>query len=130
MKIFGDEKGFFLAEAIVISFILLGMSACMVMYKNAVAMRTDNAARTTAIFLAREQIARVGERAAKNAVSPGSAAWLGDASDLTLNGFRFAVDTDVALYDADFFRVEVTVKFDVRGKRGEEKFERLVKNGG
>lgn len=104
----GNERGFWLVEAVVVCFVLTTLAASLFIYPMLNRERVDYGLRITAAYLAREQIAHIEMNPAWYS---GDVGWLGAGDEpITLNGHVFKVSTVVSeAGDNSLCEVSVTV---------------------
>lgn len=106
--------------------IVLAMAACLRLNQQAVALEQMDGARTTAIYLVREEFSRLEYAADQGTLQPGTAGWLGNAADLTRNGSSFQVEAEVREVSARVFSARVSATWTSGVKTGTLHFERLL----
>lgn len=111
------ERGFWLVETAAVCLVLMALSAMLLAYPMLNRERADYGLRTTAAYLAQEQIAHI-------EIDPGAysgnVGWLGDGAEpLKLNGHEFAVRTTVSAAgsSASLRDISVTVTWTTADRR-------------
>ncbi len=128
-RIEGNEKGFFLTEILVLSFLVLACAASVLAYRVLAEGRRSVEAELTAYYLAREQTARMEAAAASYPQSRTEVAWLGKGeSPVERNGVIFEVESLIAPHPeaGDMAAVEVRVRWESGGRRRETVCRKLV----
>ena len=128
------QKGFLLIETVVIGLLLVTASLVCVSYGMLNRQREESEASHAAVYLAREQIARISSDAEHYRGYTGDISWLGTAGpDIkNLNGRVYEVYTAMKPADEGNSLREVTVRvrWSCAGRIREEKFRKLVNCGG
>ena len=106
--------------------IVLAMAACLRLNQQALALEAMDGARTTAIYLVREELSRLEYAADQGNLQPGTAGWLGDAGDLTRNGGSFQVTAEVREVSERVLSARVTAEWKAGQKAGTLCFERRL----
>lgn len=124
-----NEQGYILLETLGISLMLLAMTGCLLFYRQAAALRCADAARTTALYLAREEFSRLQwmeqneESFSAFSVQP----WLGSPDSLRQNGGIYRVRAETGSRDSTgMVSVVVVVQWEKSGFSGEQRFRRLI----
>lgn len=131
MKLWKDDRGFFLVEALLMSLLLMALSGVFAMYQLSERMHADNRAHVAAVFLAQEEMSYLMEQGSKGRLRPGELPWLGADGANFLNGKEYEARADIVAADGDgFCRAQVTVAWEQNGKKRRVVFERLVRNLG
>lgn len=123
------EQGYILLETLGISLMLLAMTGCLLFYRQAAALRCADSARTTALYLAREEFSRLQWMEQKEKSIPASSVqpWLGSPDSLRQNGGRYRVRAETDSRDSDgMVSVVVVVQWEKAGFSGEQRFRRLI----
>ena len=85
-----NQRGFFLLEALVLSFLLLGCGASVTAYRALAENRVSAGAEITAAYLAQEQNAWIEGQRASYLRAHGTIPWLGlETESLERNGTQF-----------------------------------------
>lgn len=121
-----SQQGYLLLEVVVLGVIVLAMAACLRLNQQALALEAMDGARTTAIYLVREEFSRLEYEADQGQLQPGMVGWLGDAADLTRNNSTFRVETEIREVSANVFSACVTAVWQTGSKTGTLHFERLL----
>ncbi|MBR3723705.1 MAG: hypothetical protein IKN12_13240 [Selenomonadaceae bacterium] len=123
------EHGFMIVETLLLSFIAVGLSAAIYSYGAAIRAEETVKARTTALYLAKEEMAYIIQKRDLGELSEGNYKFLGER-DLTLNNIRYEVFADVEEYEGDenFFKAKVTAKWMIFRKSRELSLERIMLN--
>ena len=128
------EKGFLLLETAVTGFLLVTASLLCFSYGMLNRQRAESEASHAAVYLAREQMARIEANAVFYRGYTGDIPWLGDSGpDIkNLNGREYEVETTMrgAEEGAGLREVTVCVSWNGAGDKREEKFRKLVDCGG
>ncbi len=129
MKLWKDDRGFFMIEALLMSFLLMALSGVFAMYRLSGRMLADNRAHVAAVFLAQEEMAYVMERGSKGQLRSGKLQWLGADGASSLNGKEYEACADIVATDEEgFYRAQVMVAWEQNGRKRQVVFERLVSN--
>ena len=123
-RYWSGERAFALLETIILSMVVVGLLGLAMAMQTAVKTKVTAAAQIGAVFLAQEQMASLKERHQNGELSAGNVEWLGEKSDLSLNGTAYAVETTLAA-NGTGFRGTVVVSYAAGGTNHEERFERL-----
>ena len=128
------QKGFLLIETVIVGLLLVTASLVCVSYGMLNRQREESEASHAAVYLAREQIARISSDAGHYRGYTGDIAWLGEGQpDIkNLNGRAYEVYTTMKSADEGVSLREVTVyvRWNSAGRTREEKFRKLVDCGG
>lgn len=122
-----DQRGWLLLETTLLGLILIVAVSCLPLYQQAIALRQADGARTTALFLAREEFSRIQCQMDNNnfmAMPSGTIGWLGAASALQENGGTYDVRAVVGAGDADGRLLTVSVDWQSGSQHGLVTFER------
>ena len=106
-------------ETIVLGIIVLAVAAVMQLYPQAAALSTGEGTRQGAVFLAREQLAYVSQKANTQKQLPAEIPWRGEASDLRRGDTEYRVTTTCQSSDAGSYTVTVEVRWQNRGRDAE-----------
>lgn len=121
-----SQQGYMLLETVVLGVIVLAMAACLRLNQQALALEAMDSARTTAIYLVREEFSRLEYEADQGTLQAGTAGWLGDEADLTRNGASFRIKAEVREVSARVFSAQVSAAWESGQKTGTLQFERLL----
>ena len=122
----GSQQGYLLLETAVLGVIILAMTACLRLNQQALSLEARDGARTTAIYLVREEFSRLEYEVDQGDLQPGKVGWLGDEADLMRNGSSFRVEAEVREVSAHVLSARVTAEWQTGGKKGMLHFERLL----
>lgn len=124
-----NQRGFFLLEALVLSFLVLGCGALVVAYRAMAESRAAAGAETTAAYLAQEQIAWIEGQQASYLHAHGMIPWRGGESTAPeRNGTQFDISSSVSQHPetAALAVVETKVRWKISGRHREETYRKLV----
>lgn len=125
LRKYKNEKGFALLETIVLSFILVGLSAVVYSFHTAVKTEKILNTRAQALYLAEEEFAYLLDKREKGELHEGNYDFLGETTEL--NNVKFNVNADVKKdLNHNILTAKVTVKWNVFQKERELKLERLI----
>ena len=128
------QKGFLLLETVMVGFFLLTASLVCFSFGMLDRQRAESDASHAAVYLAKEQVARIVSDAEHYRGYTGEIPWLGGGKpDIkNLNGRSYEVQTTMKNADEGHKLREVTVyvRWESAGQRREEKFRKLVDCGG
>ena len=122
------QQGWMLLETILLGLILIVAVSCLPLYQQAIALRQADGARTTALFLAREEYSRIQWQADHNfsALPAGDIGWLGAPAVLHGNGGAYDVCAVVGSGDDVSRLLTVSVYWQSGSQHGLVTFERLL----
>lgn len=122
------QQGWMLLETILLGFILIVGASCLPLYQQSIGLRQADGARTTALFLAREEYSRIQWRADHNfsALPAGDIGWLGAPAVLHGNGGAYDVCAVVGSGDDVSRLLTVSVYWQSGSQHGLVTFERLL----
>ncbi len=127
MRMRSDEAGFFLQETILLGALLLFMAGAFLAYAKMVHVEAQDACRMQAIFLAREELACLAERADVGALHAGEWGWLGERDQLVTEQGQFSVSARVfPLESAGAYRAAVSAAWQNASGAGSLSLEREV----
>ena len=124
-----NQRGFFLLEALVLSFLVLGCGALAVAYRAMAESRAAAGAEITAAYLAQEQVAWIEGQQASYLHAHGTIPWRGGESAAPeRNGTQFDISSSVSQHPetAALAVVETHVRWQIRGRQREETYRKLV----
>lgn len=110
------ETGFFLMETVVLGIIVLAVAAVMQLYPQAAALSAGEGTRQGAVFLARQQLAYVSQKADAQKQLPAEISWQGETSDLQRGNTSYRVTTTCQPSDTGVYTVTVEVNWQNRGR--------------
>lgn len=119
------ERGFFLVEVLVLSFLMLGCAALAMAYRAFEQSCAATGSELTAAYLAQEQLAYIEAQP----TAQGQIPWLGKGTaPVEKNGKRFEVVSSVSpCGDAgELAEAEVRVRWQSEGKNREKTYRKLV----
>lgn len=122
----GSQQGYLLLETVVLGVIILAMTACLRLNQQALSLEARDGARTTAIYLVREEFSRLEYEADQGNLQPGKVGWLGDEADLMRNGSNFRVEAEVREVSTHVLSARVIAEWRTGVKKGTLHFERLL----
>lgn len=126
----GRESGYFLAEVLVLSLLLLGLAGGLLVYAQARTASSRDACRMQAAYLAQLQFAAAERQMDREHKLEGSILpWLGAADDLTLDGNSFQVDSELTACPEGAL-LRVTVGWEQAGRRQQLQLERVIARHG
>lgn len=124
-----SQRGFFLVEALVLSFLVLGCGALVAAYRAMAENRVAAGAEITAMYLAQEQNAWIEGQRASYLRAHGTIPWLGSETEsLERNGTQFEISSSVSSYpETDTLAsVETHVRWRTGARAREETYRKLV----
>ena len=124
-----SQRGFFLLEALVLSFLVLACGALVVAYRTLAEGRVAAGAEITAAYLAQEQNAWIEGQPASYLRVHGTVLWLGQETEaLERNGTQFEISSSVSPHaETDkLASVETRVRWQVGGRDREKTYRKLV----
>ncbi len=124
-----DSRGFFLVEALVLSFLLLGCAATVLVYQALARYRACAEAEITAAYLAQEQLARIEAQPASYLRAHGELPWLGQGgSPVEKNRTQYDISATVTPHGESplLAEAEVRVRWQAGGKSCEAAYRKLV----
>lgn len=124
-----NQRGFFLAEALLLSFLAFGCGASVVAYRVLAEGRVAAGAEITAAYLAQEQNAWIEGQPSSYLRAHGTIPWLGEESSaLERNGARFEILSTVAPHPETgaLASVETRVRWQIGERAREKTYRKLV----
>ena len=123
-----SQRGFFLLEALVLSFLVLACGALVVAYRALAESRVAAGAEITAAYLAQEQNAWIEGQPASYLHAHGAIPWRGGEASPERNGMRFEISSSVSPNpETDTLAsVETRVRWQIGTRRREEIYRKLV----
>ncbi len=124
-----SQRGFFLMEALVLSFLVLGCGASAVAYRMLAESRVTAGAEITAAYLAQEQNAWIEGQQASYLRANGTVSWLGKGTtDLERNGTQFEISSSISPHpETDkLASVETRIRWQAGGRQREKTYRKLV----
>lgn len=124
-----NERGFMNLEVLLLSFILVGFTAIIYLYNASLRAEKITAARTTALYLAEEEMNYLLDKRDNANLFEGNYDYLGE-QNLNLNSINYTVSANVTKNQTDenFLNAKVIVKWKIFQKERELKLERLILN--
>lgn len=122
-----NERGFMILEVLLLSFILIGFTAIIYLYNASLRAEKNTAARTTALYLAEEEMNYLQDLRDKANLYEGHYDYLGE-HELNLNSIDYEVYADVIKEDTEIFNAKATVKWKIFNKEREVKLEKQILN--
>lgn len=107
------EKGYILLEVVVVGILVIAIATSFSLYARADGLRAGDAARSTAFFLARAEIAEIEEMVATGKLMSDSFGYLGYDSDLRQNGIEFKVLSEIKPIKDGLYEAIVTVSWNI-----------------
>lgn len=124
-----NQRGFFLVEALVLSFLVVGCGAMAVAYRTLAESRAAAGAEVTAAYLAQEQNAWIEGQQASYLRAHGTIHWRGQESvSLERNGTQFEILSLVSPHPETnaLASVETRVRWQTGKRQREEIYRKLV----
>ena len=124
-----DERGFFLVEALVLSFSVLGCAAAVMVYQALARHCAGMGREMTAAYLAQEQIACIEAKPASYLRTHTQIPWLGKGTaPVEKNGAQFEVESFVSPRGetTELAEAEVRVRWQSGGENRERIYRKLV----
>ena len=120
------QAGFFLWETILLSIVLLAMTAAAGMYMRAAQLQAVSAVEGRADYLARAQISYAQAALDKEGSLPQQMDYLGGQQDLQQNGIVYNISGEAAADDDGLWMLQVKVSWETNGKAGEQEYKRSL----
>lgn len=120
------QAGFFLWETILLSIVLLAMTAATGMYMRAAHLQSVSAVEGRADYLARAQISYAQAMLDKEGCLPQRIDYLGDNQDLQQDGIAYNLSGEAAVDDDGLWTLQVKVSWETNGKAGEQEYKRCL----
>ena len=120
------QAGFFLWETILLSIVLLAMTAAAGMYIRAAQLQAVSAVEGRADYLARAQISYAQAVLDKEGRLPQQMDYLGDKQDLQQDGIAYNLSGEAAVDDDGLWTLQVKVSWETNGKAGEQEYKRCL----
>lgn len=121
-----NQQGFFLVEALVLSFLVVGCGAMAVAYRTLAESRVAAGAEITAAYLAQEQNAWIEGQQASYLRANGTILWRGQQdSFIERNGTQFAISSSVSPHPET--NTLASVETCVRWRTGERQREGIYR---
>lgn len=124
-----DERGFFLIEALILSFLLLGCAASVLVYQALAQNRASMEAEITAAYLAQEQLALIESKPESYLRTHSEIPWLGeDGTPVEKNRTIYEISSSVTPHgeSATLAEAEVRIRWQMAGKSRETIRRKLV----
>lgn len=124
-----DQRGFFLLEALVLSFLVVGCGALAVAYRSLAESRAAAAAEITAAYLAQEQNAWIEGQQASYLRAHGTILWRGqEAPSIERNGTQFEILSSVSSHPETnaLASVETRIRWQTGMRQREGIYRKLV----
>ncbi|MBQ4421848.1 MAG: hypothetical protein II880_02035 [Schwartzia sp.] len=124
-----NQRGFFLLEALVLSFLVLGCGALTVAYRALAESRAVAGAEITAAYLAQEQNAWIEGQSASYLRAHGTIFWRGqEKAALERNGTRFEISSSVSQHPETnaLASIETRVRWQIGGRAREGTYRKFV----
>ena len=116
-----DERGFFLVEVLVLSFLLLACSSFALVYRSLARSRVETASEITAAYLVQERLARIEAQ---------PASYIHEQASVTVekNDTRFEISSAVSpcAESAGLVEAEARIRWQANGKEREVSYRKLV----
>ena len=120
------QAGFFLWETILLSIVLLAMTAAAGMYMRAAQLQLVSAVEGRADYLARAQISYAQAVLDKEGALPQQMDYLGDKQDLQQNGIAYNISGKAVADDDGLWELQVKVSWEANGRQGEQEYRRCL----
>ena len=124
-----NQRGFFLLETLVLSFLVLGCGALVAAYRTLAESRVAAGAEITAAYLAQEQNAWIEGQSASYLRTHGTMLWRGgETAVLERNGTQFEISSSVSTHPetSALASVETRVRWQIGERAREETYRKLV----
>ena len=124
-----SQRGFFLLEALVLSFLVVGCGALVVAYRAMAERRIAAGAEITAAYLAQEQNAWIEGQQPSYLRSHGTLSWRGqETATLERNGTQFEISSSVSQHPETnaLAAVETRIRWKTGQRQREEIYRKLV----
>ncbi len=124
-----NQRGFFLLEALVLSFLVIGCGASVAAYRALAENRVSAGAEITAAYLAQEQNAWIEGQSASYLRAHGTISWRGqEKAALERNGTRFEISSSVSQHPETnaLASIETRVRWQIGGRAREGTYRKLV----
>ena len=120
------QAGFFLWETILLSIVLLAMTAATGMYMRAAHLQSVSAVEGRADYLARAHISYAQAMLDKEGCLPQRMDYLGDKQDLQQDGIAYNLSGEAAVDDDGLWTLQVKVSWETNSKAGEQEYKRCL----
>lgn len=120
------QAGFFLWETILLSIVLLAMTAAAGMYMRAALLQSISAVEGCADYLAQAQIAYAQALLDKEGCLPQHMDYLGDKQDLQQNGIAYNLNGKAVADDDGLWELQFKVSWTANGRQGEQEYKRCL----
>lgn len=120
------ENGFLFLEAAVLGLLLVAMTAFLALPRHAASILRMEDGRTTAIFLAEQELTELALRAKDGSLSDGSYGWLGPADDLRNRQTTYEIMGTAQKDGARGYALTVRIVWQEGGEAKELHLERWV----
>ena len=124
------EAGYFLAEVLVLSLLLVALAGGLLIYAQARTASSRDGCRMQAAYLAQLQLAAAARQMDREHKLEGECLpWLGAEEDLTLDGHRYQVDSELSPCPEGAL-LSVTVSWEHTGGKQQLRLERMIARHG
>ena len=113
-KAMASERGYLLLEVAALGVIAVAIAGLLALYARADGLSAQDAARSTAIFLALAELADMEERAYAGKLTIGSGGYSGSAADFEQNGATFQLASETVAR-GDLVEANVKVSWNIVG---------------
>ena len=120
------QAGFFLWETILLSIVLLAMTAAAGMYMRAAQLQSVSAVEGRADYLARAQISYAQAVLDKEGRLPQQMDYLGDKQDLQQDGIAYNLSGEAAADDDGLWELQFKVSWEANDRTGEQEYKRCL----
>ncbi|WP_294159020.1 hypothetical protein [uncultured Selenomonas sp.] len=120
------ENGFLFWEASILGLLLVAMTAFLALPRHAASIVRMEGGRTTAIFLAEQELTELALRARDGSLADGSYGWLGPADDLRDRQTTYEITGTAQKDGARGYALTVRIVWQEGGASKEVHFERWV----
>ena len=120
------QAGFFLWETVLLSIVLLAMTAAAGMYMRAAQLQSVSAVEGRADYLARAQISYAQAVLDKEGCLPQQMDYLGDQQDLQQDGIAYNLSGEAAADDDGLWELQFKVSWEANDRTGEQEYKRCL----
>lgn len=120
------EQGFLFIEAALLGLLLIAMTAFIVLPRHSAAVLRSEHGRTTALFLAEQELAELELRARNGELADGSYGWLGPQEDLHERQTAYDITGTVQKDGPRGYALSANISWQEGGEAKELRLERWV----
>ena len=124
-----EQKGYFLLETVILGAVMLAAASTVLVFSMASRLCVHNETAVAAAFLCQEQLAYIEAQDKTILASADSMTWQGKNSEqVELNGHKYMITTKITPYDdPGFCKAVVTICWDEKDRKVEQKYQKLVR---